>query len=137
MQQSDFQALAGARLDEAQLLFTGGRYNGAHYLAGYAIECALKACIAKPTAEHDFPPRPEEVRRMYSHNLADLAKVAGLEAERVRASNDPVFERHWKAVVSWNEQSRYARWTQLQAAALLEAVSDQEHGVLRWLQGFW
>lgn len=138
VQQADFQALAQVRLDEAQLLFADGRYDGAYYLAGYAIECAVKACIAKPTTAHAFPPRPEEVRRMYSHNLADLVKVAELEAERVRArSQDPIFARYWKVVASWNEQSRYARWTQRQAAELVEAVANQEHGVLRWLQGFW
>lgn len=75
---------------------------------------------------------------MYSHNLADLVIVADLEGEPVRErTRDPVFERYWRVITSWNEQRRYARWTERQAADLLEAVSNQEHGVLRWLQGFW
>lgn len=33
------------RLDESQFLFNGKRYAGTIYLAGYAIECGLKALI--------------------------------------------------------------------------------------------
>jgi HEPN domain-containing protein len=32
------------------VLLEAGLYAGAYYLAGYAVECALKACIAKKTA---------------------------------------------------------------------------------------
>ena len=138
MNQLDFQELAQIRLTEAHALFTVGHYDGAYYLAGYAIECAVKACIAKPTAAHDFPPRPDEVRRMYSHNLADLVKLADLEGSRESAqAADPIFARYWRVVADWNEQSRYARWATRQAADLLEAASQQDHGVLQWVQGFW
>jgi len=32
-----------------------GLFDGAYYLAGYAVECALKACIAKGTQRFEFP----------------------------------------------------------------------------------
>jgi hypothetical protein len=41
-----FQQLAELRLAEARALHAEGLYSGAYYLAGYAIECALKAKIA-------------------------------------------------------------------------------------------
>lgn len=50
----DFQALAEMRYDDAEVLYQGGRYSAAYYTAGYVVECALKACIAKQTREHDF-----------------------------------------------------------------------------------
>lgn len=37
------------------MLLTAGMPEGAYYLAGYAVECALKSCIARRTQEHDFP----------------------------------------------------------------------------------
>jgi hypothetical protein len=37
--------LAEDRLLDAERLLTGGRWAGAYYLAGYAVECGLKACI--------------------------------------------------------------------------------------------
>lgn len=47
MNRSDFQDLAQIRLAEAAALLQAERFDGAYYLAGYAVECALKACIAK------------------------------------------------------------------------------------------
>lgn len=34
-----------------------GLYDGAYYLSGYAVEWALKACIAKNVKRYDFPDR--------------------------------------------------------------------------------
>ncbi len=47
MNRSDLQNLATIRLRDAEVLLDNGRYDGAYYLLGYVIECALKACIAK------------------------------------------------------------------------------------------
>jgi HEPN domain len=65
------------RLEEANALLSLGFYDGAYYLAGYAVECALKACIAKGTLRYEFPDK-KKVESSYSHNLRDLIKVAGL-----------------------------------------------------------
>src|SRR3712207_6924003 len=48
------------RLAEARALLDAGFPDGAYYLAGYGVECGLKACIARQTRQHDFPPRSEE-----------------------------------------------------------------------------
>jgi HEPN domain-containing protein len=45
----DLQELSRVRLKEATALLKLGLFDGAYYLAGYAVECALKACIAKAT----------------------------------------------------------------------------------------
>jgi hypothetical protein len=37
------------RLTEAKSLYRLGHFSGAYHIAGYAIECAFKACIAKQT----------------------------------------------------------------------------------------
>ena len=47
LNRTDFQILAVERLEDAKALASLGRYAAAFYLAGYSIECALKACIAK------------------------------------------------------------------------------------------
>ena len=56
MTRKDFQLLAELRANEAAILAHNGNEQGAYYLAGMAIECALKACIAKKTKRHAFPP---------------------------------------------------------------------------------
>jgi hypothetical protein len=39
---ADFQKLADMRIKEAGILLAAGEFDGAYYLAGYAVECALK-----------------------------------------------------------------------------------------------
>ena len=41
------------RFEEAEVLFGAGYYQGAVYLAGYAVECMLKALILIGSAEKD------------------------------------------------------------------------------------
>lgn len=67
MKRADFQALSRIRLKETKALLELGFWDGAYYLAGYAVECALKACIAKSTQRYAFPER-KKVEFSYSHN---------------------------------------------------------------------
>jgi HEPN domain-containing protein len=70
------QALAESRLEEARILLTNRQWTGAYYMAGLAVECALKACLARAVKEHDYPDK-KFVNGMYQHNLQNLA---GLDA---------------------------------------------------------
>jgi HEPN domain-containing protein len=54
MNRDDFKHIAQIRFKEANTLFHNDNYDGACYLAGYVIECALKAYIAKKTKKYDF-----------------------------------------------------------------------------------
>jgi HEPN domain-containing protein len=88
---NDLQFLASTRLAEAKILLGAGRSDGAYYLAGYAVECTLKACIARGTQRHEFPDK-KTVDASHTHNLRDLIKVANLEFERLEeAKRDPLF----------------------------------------------
>jgi hypothetical protein len=66
-----FQQLSKVRLKEARALLKMGLSDGAYYLAGYAVEFALKACIAKETQRYEFPDK-KKTERSYSHVLKDL-----------------------------------------------------------------
>jgi HEPN domain-containing protein len=70
----DLQFLARTRLAEAKTLLGAGLPDGAYYLAGYAVECGLKACIARGTQRHEFPDK-KSVDASHTHNLRDLIKV--------------------------------------------------------------
>ena len=74
MNRNHFQQLADVRIDEAAVLLVRGKSDGAYYLAGYAVECGLKACIAKLTNQHDFPPKPRSIHDYYSHDIEKLVK---------------------------------------------------------------
>lgn len=47
MNRGELQELAMIRLQDAKVLLENECFDGAYYLSGYVIECALKACIAK------------------------------------------------------------------------------------------
>jgi hypothetical protein len=81
MNRRDFQRLADLRVGEAGALVRSRKEIGAYYIAGYAVECALKACIAKTTKRYEFPPKSDYVRKLYSHNLEELLRIAGLEKQ--------------------------------------------------------
>jgi hypothetical protein len=77
MNRSNFIKLAELRLEEAKTLLDAEKFDGAYYLCGYVIECALKACIAKKTKRYDFPDKAT-VQDSYTHDLIKLIKISGL-----------------------------------------------------------
>ena len=137
MNRGELKSLAGLRLKEARALLNKRLYDGAYYLTGYAVECGLKACIAKKTKRYDFPDR-RIVNDSYTHDLNLLIKVSGLQVDlEVEMRRDRDFEVNWAIVKDWNESSRYVRHEARAAKSLYAAVTDSRHGVLRWLKRHW
>ena len=138
MNRAELHALTGVRVGDATVLLDSGRYQGAYYLVGYAVECALKACVAKQIREHDFPDR-KLILDSYTHDLAQLLAISGLKPQfEARIAADKAFEVNWTTVKDWNETSRYdTTITEVKARDLFTAVTDQTHGVLTWLKTLW
>lgn len=138
MNREQFQELALIRLKETEALLEAGCWDGAYYLCGYVIECALKACISKKTKEHDFPPPRSTIEKYYTHNLKLLIESAGLDVQmKTDIKHDPELEVNWYAVAAWSESSRYEKHGNRQAQDLHMAVNDPNHGVLKWLKQHW
>ncbi|MEJ0077789.1 MAG: DNA-binding protein [Alphaproteobacteria bacterium] len=132
-----FQALATSRLAEAKVLAERSHPSGAYYLAGYAVECALKAIIAGQFRAHEIPDRVL-VNKVYTHNLPELLRLAGLQDELEERERDtPILKQRWATVETWSEASRYAIWSDEVAAALLDAIDGDENGIFRWLTSLW
>jgi HEPN domain-containing protein len=137
MNRLQLQALSKTRLAEAKALLKLDHYSGAYYLAGYAVECALKAIIARGTARHDFPDK-KRVDDSYKHDLKVLVRVAEMEASLIETSSrDRIFSENWDLVIRWSEQARYSQWERVAAEALLQAISQKQHGVMAWLIQHW
>lgn len=125
------------RLREARTLLEAGLYDGAYYLAGYAVECALKACIAKRTQRHDFPD-PDLVKGLFVHDLRQLLAKANLVRHlESLADVDPAFLANWDTVRQWKPDSRYNMHRRDEAEALVLAIADKRHGILTWLRRYW
>ncbi len=137
MNRTQLQLLAEERVRDAEALLNAGQWSGAYYLAGYAVECGLKACIAKLTNHHDFPDK-EKANQSNSHKIEVLVEIAGLTLQRNtdRAAN-PALGANWLLVGDWNEKTRYEFKTELQARNLFVAVTDATHGMLQWIGDRW
>jgi 4'-phosphopantetheinyl transferase EntD len=107
MNKTELENIAAIRIKEAEILLTAECYEGAYYLAGYALECTFKACIAKQVKEFDFPNK-QLVIDSYTHNLSKLLTTAGLKQELTEQERlDKEFKLNWAVVSKWSEESRY------------------------------
>lgn len=137
MNKAELENLAAIRIKEAGILLAADCYQGAYYLAGYALECMLKACIAKQVKEFDFPDK-KLVNDSYTHNLTNLLNTAGLKEKLAAQENqNEGFKLNWAVVKRWSEESRYECAIKKQAAHnLFNALTDNESGILPWLKKY-
>lgn len=138
MNRTDLQTLCDLRAKEAQLLLDSRCFEGAYYLLGYAVECALKACIAKQVREHDFPDR-KLVNDSYTHDLEKLLHVSGLQAEfRTEVAINPALEVNWTIARGWSEEARYSvRRAEEEVRNFFVAILGEQSGVFPWLKKYW
>jgi hypothetical protein len=102
---ADLKAIANTRLEDARTLLERGRFDGAAYLCGYAVEIALKFRAASTLNWSDFPETSAEFREYQSfksHNLGTLLHLCGRE-KRIKDN----FLIEWTEVNQWNPESRY------------------------------
>ena len=140
MNRVDLQRLANERLADAKALLAARRWSAAYYVAGYAVECGLKACIlARVAAAPEILFEDKRYsEKCWTHNLSQLMDLAGLKATLAAdAAADPDLEANWDTVKEWRESSRYERRTKLDAEALYDAIADKKHGVMPWIKGRW
>lgn len=101
----NMRRIAKARLKDAQVLCDARRYDGAVYLAGYAVELALKAriCTALQWKEYPFTNREfQDYKSFKTHTYDVLLKLTGAES-RIKAR----FMTEWSAVAMWEPAVRY------------------------------
>src|SRR5712692_7809587 len=116
---NDLERLAQVRLEDAIFLLQSNRCSSAYYLAGYAIELALKACIAKLVQPNTIPEKAF-INAIHTHKLDSLLSTAGLRPafdNEVKA--DAQFAAYWAIANNWSEESRYEFWDPFAAASLV------------------
>lgn len=138
MDRTDLQKIAELRIQEAEILLQNNAYSGAYYLAGYAIECGMKACIAKQIRKHEFPDR-KFILDSYTHDLDKLLNVSGLKPTLNEATaNNPDLDINWSIIKDWTVDARYDHTIgEKQANDLFEAIHDKTNGLLQWLKERW
>jgi len=134
---TELKKLSRTRIKEAKLLLDNGEYSGAYYIAGYSIECALKACIAKKTTRHEFPDK-NFVNKIYTHNLEQLLNSSELKTtldSEMRTNSG--LAANWSTVKDWSEKSRYELKSEIQARDLYQSIVSRNNGVIKWIRQYW
>ena len=139
MTRNDLQELARLRLKEAQTLYRAGLFDGCVYLAGYAVERALKARICRLLRVKEYPMTGDLGRAFKVHRLDQLVVLAGVSAEIDMSKNKDLFD-NWSKALEWNPEQRYdapGRNNAHSAKIALDALTDKPNGVFTWLSKRW
>ncbi len=139
MNRVQLRQLAEDRILDAESLLTSGRWAGAYDLAGYAVECGLKACImahVENTGAIFQDKRYSE--KCWTHDFEDLLVLANLKLTlSADAPANTALFANWAEAKGWNEISRYGQKTQSEAQALYDAITNNPDGVLAWIRKRW
>lgn len=87
------------------MLLDNGRFDGAGYICGYAVELALKARICDTMSWSGYPGTKREFENYQSfktHNLDVLLRLSGRE-HIIQQS----YFADWSIVCAWNPEARY------------------------------
>lgn len=134
----ELKALARLRLREAEALYKAGFYDGAAYLAGYAVEMGLKACICRLLGLTDYPSTGALKQTYAVHDLDQLALLAGLKP-KLSPANAALFA-NWSIAQPWKPDRRYTSpgtCSQQDALDILNAIRTPKDGILRWIARYW
>ena len=128
---TDLQLLAEAKLSDASFLFESGRFSNAFYLAGYAVEFGLKACIARQIQAEAIPDRAL-VAKVFTNQFDQLVGLAGLKGDlRQYQDLNALFQANWAIAGEWAPDVRYEAIDRANAHLLVSAIGDPQNGVLQ------
>ena len=139
MNRTELQQLAQDRILDAKTLLDARRWSGAYYLAGYAVECGLKACILAFVEKTGAIFKNKKfLEGCWTHELEKLVITADLQAELgTTIQANLAFAGFWGVVKDWSETSRYEQKGELDARQLYEAITHDPDGVLQWIRSHW
>ncbi|MGB7600828.1 MAG: HEPN domain-containing protein [Candidatus Sulfotelmatobacter sp.] len=139
MTRRDLRELSRVRLQEAEALYKAHLYDGCVYLAGYAVELALKARICRLLRVKEYPLSGDIGKAFKVHKLDQLKVLAGLTPEIDMSKNKELFD-NWSKAVGWDPEQRYeapGKYDARTAKIILDSLTSKPNGVFTWLSLRW
>jgi hypothetical protein len=119
-------------MGDARVLVDAQRFAGAYHAGGLALECMLKAKIAKSIQAEEFPDK-KLAEKAWGHEPAVLLKLGDLD--RFMGQADLQVQTNWATAKDWTIDSRYtSKVNPVTVAAFLDALDDPKDGILPWLR---
>ena len=121
---SELRNISEARLEDARVLWSSGRFDGAVYLCGYAVEMALKARICETLLWDGYPSTGSEFQAYQSFRTHDLDVLLHLSGVEGAIKTHTLAE--WSRVAGWDPEIRYnpiGRVTETAAQSMVESTA--------------
>jgi len=135
----DLRKLSKNRLEEAKILLKSGKYDGAKYLCGYAVEHALKLQICKNMNWDSYPPN-NQGKEVFGDNLKsfkthDPETLLLLSGKRKSVYNDSNALAAWDVLKEWDSEIRYeiSPKTKIEVRTETKAMVNAAEKILRFL----
>jgi hypothetical protein len=126
-----FFRAASARLEAARFLLENGYYVDSTYLAGYVIECSLKAVILRRTPRVEHAPIMAKLTQAGAkgHNFEFLKQMFKERIGKLSSRDNELFgtlSNSFKVVSSWSTDLRYTagRGKHAEAERFFQAAAD-------------
>jgi HEPN domain-containing protein len=118
------------RFEDSQFLFAAQRTTGAVYLAGYTVECLLKALLLSSVSRRVRRQLLGEFRGSRAHNIEWLG---ALYRHHVGVAVPREITRHLLRVATWSTDLRYATGSikSREADPFMESVER----IVEWADG--
>lgn len=76
----DLKRISEARLKTAEILINAQDWEGAAYMMGYVLECALKAVVCKTLHLQSYPDKADDISKFFkTHKFDPLLILSGLQ----------------------------------------------------------
>ena len=98
----DYPDAAGKHLEDSRVLLAGSRHDGAAYLAGYVVECALKTLVQ---LEAGGPPHRHDLTGLCDR-LDGLAAQVGSRCGKIYLAAEASL-RASRVLNEWKPEQRY------------------------------
>jgi HEPN domain-containing protein len=98
----ELEKLAEDKLKDAKVLFEAGRYDGAFYICGYAVELGLKKKMCSTLGWDEYP-SDGKYKILKTHDIEVLLHFSGAKKQIKKSF---IFE--WSTVIKWNPEIRYS-----------------------------
>jgi HEPN domain-containing protein len=132
---ADWLRQAEEHLQDAELLARNHRWLNAYLTGGLAVECVLKGVLMHRLRINRWPDR-SEARHFYTHDLASLAALAGIDyLLLVEVEGETTVGVAWQTVKDFALARRYPEGVHFPMRLgrdMIDAISGEE-GLIRWL----
>jgi HEPN domain-containing protein len=119
------------RFEDAQLLFKYHKTTGAVYLAGYGVECFLKALVLSAIANLDA--RAKMLKSFHGARAHDFEWLKKRYLDHAGASIPPEIARHFAFVNTWSTDMRYKPGSVRDRDA--KKFLDAAEKIIEWAKG--